>query len=228
MRVVSLRRYPVKSMGGESLESVVVDARGLLGDRWFAVSDEAGRFASGKDSRRFRRRDAVFDYTARTCDSAVVVTGPWSSWTLGDPGLDTELSRAMGTTVRVTSEGDVPHQDAAAVSLVGTASLDWCARRWGGDPDPRRLRANVVVATDEPFVEETWAGRGVQVGSTRLFITGRAPRCRMVDIDQDGVVAAGAWLKALGEERDMCLAVYADVAGPGEIRVGDPVRVLPG
>jgi uncharacterized protein YcbX len=227
MRVVSLRRYPVKSMGGESLDRVVVDARGLAGDRWWAVEDEDGRLASGKDSRRFRRRDPVFDFTARTNGSTVVVTGPWSSWEVQDPALGVELSRAMGATVRLTTEAAVPHQDAAAVSLVGTASLDWCARRWGGDPDPRRLRANIVVATDEPFVEETWAGRVVQVGSTRLRVVDRAPRCRMIDIDQDGVVAAGAWLKALAAERDMCLAVYADVAAPGAIGLDDEVRVLP-
>lgn len=228
MRVVSLRRYPVKSMGGEVLDSVVVDGRGLAGDRWWAVEDEDGRLASGKDTRRFRRRDPVFDFTARTTDSTVIITGPWSSWDVRDPTLGAELSRAMGAPVRLTAEAGVPHQDAAAVSLVGTASLEWCARRFGGDPDPRRLRANIVVATDEPFVEETWTGRVVQVGSTSLRIAERAPRCRMVDLDQDGVVTAGAWLKALGEERDLCLAVYADVASPGTVRVGDGVRVLPG
>jgi uncharacterized protein YcbX len=37
MRVLELRRYPVKAMGGESLQSVRLDARGLEGDRWFAV-----------------------------------------------------------------------------------------------------------------------------------------------------------------------------------------------
>lgn len=33
MHVQALRRYPVKSMGGESLEEVEVDVRGLAGDR---------------------------------------------------------------------------------------------------------------------------------------------------------------------------------------------------
>ena len=59
--VVEIRRYPVKTMAGESLESVEVDARGLVGDRWFSVMDEEGRLASGKSSRRFRRLDGIFD-----------------------------------------------------------------------------------------------------------------------------------------------------------------------
>lgn len=227
MRVVSLRRYPVKSMGGEALERVDVDGRGLAGDRWWAVVDDEGRFASGKDTRRFRRRDAVFDYTARTADGTVVVTGPWASWAVGDPALDEELSRNMAAPVRLAAEGGVPHQDAGAVSLVGTATLDWCARRWGLDLDPRRLRVNLVVATDEPFLEESWISLDVVVGSTRLRVAERAPRCRMVDLDQDGALADAPLLKHLGAERDTCLAVYAEVVRPGAISVGDVVDLAP-
>jgi uncharacterized protein YcbX len=51
-----IRRYPVKAMGGESLDSVQVEARGVLGDRRYAVVDGDGKLASGKHSRRFRRR----------------------------------------------------------------------------------------------------------------------------------------------------------------------------
>jgi len=94
MKVVALRRYPVKSLGGESLGSVAVDARGLAGDRWYAVVDGDGRLAAGKDSRRFRRRDAVFSYAAHTASTSVVVTGPARSWSVGDVALDAALSAA--------------------------------------------------------------------------------------------------------------------------------------
>src|SRR5690606_11722414 len=122
-----IRRYPVKSMGGESLRRVELDGRGLQGDRWYAVVDTDGRLASAKDSRRFRRRDEVLDYAATTEDGAVVVTGPGGRWTVGDPGLDDLLSTRTGSRVQVRAEADLPHQDGGAVSVVGTASLDWCA-----------------------------------------------------------------------------------------------------
>ena len=64
--VAAIRRYPVKSMGGESLDLVELDARGLVGDRRYAVVDGDGKLSSGKDSRRFRRRDEVFSYAAGT------------------------------------------------------------------------------------------------------------------------------------------------------------------
>lgn len=226
MRVVSLRRYPVKSMGGEPLEAVEIDARGLRGDRWYAVTDGDGRLASGKSSRRFRRRDQVFDHTARTASDGVVVTGPSGEWLVGDPALASELSRVMGAPVRVAPEAGVPHQDGGSVSLVGTATLDWCAARWGLSADPRRLRVNLVVATDEPFVEDTWVGQSLAIGPVSLAVVEQVPRCRMIDLDQDGAVAEGRWLTPLTAERDGCVSVYADVQAPGTVRVGDVVRVV--
>ena len=219
--MVTIRRYPVKSMGGESLGAVELDARGLQGDRWYAVVDTDGRLASAKDSRRFRRRDEVLDYAATTEDGRVVVTGPEGRWAVGDPGLDDLLSTRTGCRVQVRPERDAPHQDGGAVSVVGTATLDWCARQWGVDADPRRLRVNLVVATTEPFVEESWVGRTLAVGGGALRIVERIPRCRTIDVAQDGVVPRERWLRRLGGERDLCLAVYADVARTGTVRLGD-------
>jgi len=221
--VASIRRYPVKSMGGESLDVVAIDARGLVGDRWFAVEDDEGHLASGKNSTRFRRRDAVFDYAARTVGAGVVVSGAAGTWAVGEPGLDAELSRAMAAQVRVLPEGGVAHQDGGQVSLVGSATLAWCAERWGIGADPRRLRVNLVLETGEPFVEEAWVGREIGVGEVRLRPVERVERCRMIDIDQDGANADGRWLKPLAAERDMCVAIYADVVSTGSIRVGDRV-----
>lgn len=226
MTVQSLRRYPVKSMAGEALDVAAVDARGLTGDRWYAVVDDEGRFASGKDTRRFRRRDGIFAYTAATRDDGrVVVTGPGGRWPVGSAALDAALSVACGVPSRVVPEAEVPHFDGGAVSLVGTATLAWCAQRWDIDADPRRLRANVVVETDEPFVEETWVGRRLTLGGVELRVVQRIERCRTIDLAQDGASGVGRWLRPLGRERNLRLAVYADVVAPGTVRVGDDVGV---
>jgi uncharacterized protein len=222
--VHEIRRYPVKSMAGESLDTVEVDARGLAGDRWYAVVDGDGKLASGKHSARFRRRDAVFDYAARTTDDGVRVTGRGGGWTVGDPALDAALSGVMGDPVRVLAEAATPHQDQGEVSLVGTASLDWCREHLGVDADRRRIRPNLVVDTSEPFVEETWTGL-VSVGTARLRFDQRIERCRMIDIAQDGLPPEGGWLKALTDTRELCLGIHLDVVEPGTIRRGDEVRL---
>ncbi len=220
-----LRRYPVKSMGGEALTSVTLDHRGIVGDRWYAVSDEDGRLASGKSTSRFRRRDAVFEYAARTDRGRVIVTGPRESWRVGDADLDRELSAAMDATVRVSAEGEAPHQDAGQVSLVGTASLEWCRHHLEVDVDPRRLRPNVVVATSVPFIEETWVDMTLAVGTAELHVVERIERCRMTDLAQDGLSATTPLLAALATERDLRLGVYCSVEKPGRIAVGDRTTV---
>ncbi len=78
----------------------------------------------------------------------------------------------MGDPVRVLAESTTPYQDAGEVSLVGTASLDWCREHLGVDADRRRIRPNLVVDTSEPFVEETWTGV-LSVGTARLRVVRR-------------------------------------------------------
>ena len=52
--IVSLWRYPVKSMQGEELNACVVGDRGLLGDRAYALVDAAdGKIASAKNPRKW-------------------------------------------------------------------------------------------------------------------------------------------------------------------------------
>ena len=52
--VVSLHRYPVKSMMGEELNATEVDEFGLLGDRAYAIVDSSdGKVASAKNPRKW-------------------------------------------------------------------------------------------------------------------------------------------------------------------------------
>ena len=52
--IVSLHRYPVKSMRGEELNATEVDEFGLLGDRAYAIVDSSdGKVASAKNPRKW-------------------------------------------------------------------------------------------------------------------------------------------------------------------------------
>lgn len=62
--VIELRRYPVKSLAGETLTVAAVDERGLDGDRRWAVTDTDGKFGGSKSTRRFRKMDGLLQLTA--------------------------------------------------------------------------------------------------------------------------------------------------------------------
>src|SRR6266487_990157 len=60
--IVSLLRYPVKSMMGEELNAAEVTKRGLLGDRAYALVDTSeGKVASAKNPRKWPQ---LFDFRA--------------------------------------------------------------------------------------------------------------------------------------------------------------------
>jgi uncharacterized protein YcbX len=235
--VREIHRYPVKSMLGERLESVELDDRGLVGDRMWAVREAGGRFASGKDSRRFHRMDPVFECTASLDGGtqAVVTLPDGTSVPASDPEANARLSKAFGEPVELVREGEtvrpgfgvVQHYDAAPVSLIGTATLAAVAELVGDDEplDPRRFRVNFVVETDEAYVEESWLGRTLVVGAVRLYVTEQVERCRTVDVQQGDVPQHGRVLKTLGVERDLLLAVYAEPVVTGRIRVSDAITV---
>src|SRR3954447_21992076 len=99
-------------MGGEALGAVDVEPRGLVGDRAFAVVDGDGKLATGKHSKRFRRRDEGVEFASRTTADGVVVTGRGGEWAVPGEDLDRALTEAMGDEVRVLPETTTPFFDA--------------------------------------------------------------------------------------------------------------------
>lgn len=226
--VVALQRFPVKSMGVDRLDSVHVAATGLVGDREWAVYGRDGKLASGKHSQRFRRMDPVFELVARREGEATVVVLPdGDELVAGEPGTDEALSAHFGEPVWLRREAEVMHQDQAPFSLIGTATLAELGHHEGdGRPvDPRHVRANVVVATDQPYAEESWLGREVTVGGARVRVTAAIQRCRMVGVAQVGLPERPGMLQAVSDHHGLLAGVYADVVRPGLVRVGDEAAV---
>ena len=114
--VMSLWRYPVKSMLGEELNASEVTERGLLGDRAYALFDPVtGKVASAKNPRKWAR---IFDFRAAFVDPPrpdaslppVRVTCPDGTIIQSDaPDINRVLSKALGRDVRfVTSAPEKP------------------------------------------------------------------------------------------------------------------------
>jgi uncharacterized protein len=103
--VVSLWRYPVKSMMGEELSAAEVDDHGLLGDRAYAVLDRSdGKVASAKNPRKWPRmfdfRASLADPPRRSAPPPVRITLPEGTVVASDQEeVDQLLSRAFGRDV---------------------------------------------------------------------------------------------------------------------------------
>ncbi len=103
MRLASLWRYPVKSMLGEVVATMLVDRRGADGDRRLALIDAAtGRVASAKQPRLWRE---LLHFSARVDAGKVHIEAPdGSSFRADEPEVDDVLSRLLGRPVQLVSQ----------------------------------------------------------------------------------------------------------------------------
>lgn len=228
--VAAAWRYPVKSMRGQRLEYVDVDARGLDRDRLYAVRDAAGRIGSGKRTRRFGKIDGLLRFQAKYEGPLLEIVFPDGSIVREDShALDAALSHLLGQAVTLVRETDESHMDDAPIHLLTTASLAWLqALLPDATIDERRFRPNLLL--DVPGAEraeEAWVGRELQIGdSVRLRVTRRTERCAMTVLDQGELPRDPRILKRITQEADLCLGVYAHVLTPGRVCTGDAAALV--
>ena len=93
--------------------------------------------------------------------------------------------------------------------------------------DVRRFRPNFVIeAEDEGFPELAWAGKRVRVGSAVLAVGVACPRCVMITHGFDDLPKDPGLMRTLVREAGGIFGVYASVAEPGAVRVGDTLELL--
>lgn len=228
--VRELWRYPVKSMRGERCERLWLDQRGVLGDRLYAVRDEAGKFGSGKTTRRFRRIDGLLRFRAVYESEVPLLTFPDGTTLRGDdPAIHAALSAFLGMPVTLSREAEISHFDAGPLHLLTTASLRTLGQSLSEAAlDGRRFRPNLLIENEAcGFPEDAWQGQDLAVGNdVRVRVVGRAERCLMVGLAQDDVPADGRILRAVVRANVACLGVYAVALTPGAIHIGDRIELL--
>jgi uncharacterized protein YcbX len=227
-RVVSLFRYPVKSMAAQVLDEVEVSWHGLAGDRRWAFVQEA-LVRNGFPWLTVRELPVMWKYQPsfveplRPDHSATVVRTP------GGEDLDVVdplLAAELGPGVRVM-KNDRGLFDGFPLSLISTRTVADIGATVGAELNPLRFRPNLLVEPldDTPFPEEAWVGSVLRVGELRMRVDERDPRCIMVNVDPQTTERNPAVLRALGGDRQACLGVYGSIVTPGRVAVGDLVSL---
>jgi hypothetical protein len=230
--VISLARYPVKSMAGERLETARVTLQGVDGDRRYAfVQAVGGRsmfpWLTGREFPGMVTYRPRYTSDADGRPALVVEVPAGEAYAVVATELLRHMEAASGLQLHLLADYRGSY-DVAQVSMVSKASIDAVAAAAGVDPDPERFRMNVVVdtGTDEPFTENAWVGCVVEAGGARVAITERDKRCVMTNIDPGTAVLNAAVLRELARANDACLGVYGSVLTAGEITVGMPLVLI--
>jgi uncharacterized protein YcbX len=176
--VVQVSVYPVKSLGGRTVQEAEVGTAGLVGDRARTVVD------------------------ATTGERVTVKSTPQMAEVVatGDDEADTiTLTEVLGRPVRLERSGQ-PRVDAAAVHLVSRAAV---ARAAEGDvpegcsaDDPR---ANLLLDLPDEEDERAWVGRTVRLGEVEVVVTHTPKHCLGVyaDVRRPGTVRVGDRVEVL-------------------------------
>jgi uncharacterized protein YcbX len=252
--VVRFNVTPVKSTALHHPDELRLERTGAVGDRTFFFVDGEGRRFSGATKAPILPIRADYDrdreWLQLTLPSGVVVAGDATA-----DGTSLEVDFYGRTVAAHLVEGDFAealtahagHEvllarrdregdalDVRPVTLVSLESVAELARRGGheGELSPARFRMTIEIeGVDSPHEEDTWLGRRVRIGEAELVMGDAVPRCVVTTLDPATgrrdfptlhVIKA---YRGLSRKGNVHFGVYADVVEPGNVRVGDAVRV---
>jgi uncharacterized protein YcbX len=231
--IEAIFRYPVKSMGGERLETANLGWHGLDGDRRLAL-------------RRMDNRSGMPWLTASKLPD-LVLFAPQRHEDGAEPGLPTHIRTPNGEELPVFGEElaaevgrrhGAPVQmmqlrhgifDEASISVIAMDTVDEISRLAGQSPDVRRFRPNVLVRTLRPlpFQEDEWVGGVLSFGegddAPAIAVTMRDLRCAMLNIDPDSASLAPEMMKTVVRVNQNNAGIYGTVTRAGRLAVGQNI-----
>lgn len=210
MTVLSLWRYPVKSLAGEPIPEATLTRLGIPGDRVVQVRGPEGVRTSRRHYRLLGLRGTL------GADRVPRIDGlPWS-----DPDALALVQAAAGPDAWLAADEGSDRFDVLPL-LVAT---DGAVAAFGRDV--LRLRPNILIGGVDGLAEFSWPGAELHIGDAVIGLDSRRGRCPMTTVDPDTLERDPEVLRDIGRRFGGRLALNAEVLRPGRIRVGDEVRLV--
>jgi uncharacterized protein YcbX len=247
-RVAKLRVTPVKGLAQAEVAELGLTADGIRLDRRFVCADEDDRRLYSADLGALARARAVWDEVAHTLEitfpDGSSVSGPIEVATderrLAAPygrqpmigrrvagPFASAMAEVAGRPLRLYS---VPVGRGAPepITILGDGSLARLANELGiASLDSKRFRMSIEIGGLGDAEEDGWSGSRLRLGGVVLDVGARVPRCVVTTWDPDTGERDHDTLRVLLGYRgplptgEPPFGVYATVAEPGIVRVGD-------
>lgn len=250
-RIARIRRYPIKSLGGEDMTRVSLQAaRRLPGDRIWALLTEAGERHAGEGGSPDRWLPKSCFLRGVASATLQAVSGGWGSGEPGGPiclrhpdrpdltfNPETEGARLVDW-VRPLWNGDKPAATRLVrgptgwtdvnqpwLSILSLASLRDLESRLGQQIGVERWRANLWVDGWEPHAEREMIGRILTIDGVELRVTEAIGRCAATSVDtESGRLDCDMPAFLTGQFGNHQFGLYAEVVTGGQIALNDEVR----
>ena len=210
LHVAGLWRYPVKSLAGEPLSTAELGPDGIAGDRIVRVRGPEGVRTSRRQYRLLGLRGTL-DPEGR----ARINGHPWES-----PDALALVKDAAGADAWLEPWQGLDRFDILPL-LVAT---DGAVAAFGRDV--RRLRPNILLAGADGLEEREWPGAELHIGDAIVRLDSLRGRCHMTTIDPDTLHVDPEVLRDIVRRFGGRLALNAEVARVGTVRIGDPVTLV--
>src|SRR4051794_5627502 len=228
--VLSLHRWPVKSLAGEEVDALRIDRRGAGGDRAQALF---GIFGGSRRRLTVRQVPRMLGWRAGYPEAPGAALDPDApplplltapdgrDFVWDDPALPGALRDDLGRPVELCRDlalmPDLPD------SLLVTVEASRAALEGELDRpiDLRRFRPNLHLRLDAPaFAEERWAGRRLRVGEAELELLHPCERCPIPTRDPDTREKWPELLRHLARAHDTLVGINARALAPATVRAG--------
>jgi uncharacterized protein YcbX len=254
-RVARISIAPVKALHVVNPDEVELTHAGVVGDRRFWLVDSERRLVNDKRYPQLLTVHAEWDEATRwlalefpdgrrvegdvepgepfevelyhSRHPSRLVPGPWQE------ALSEFVGKPLTFLWSESGAQDRGNDRGGWASVVSRGSVDHLGKQAGaeGPVDARRFRMLFEIDGVEPHEEDGWLGRRVSIGDAVIVPLGDVGRCAVTtknpdtgetDLDTLGTLAA---YRPDGVVEPLPFGVYCDVAVPGRVRVGDPVRL---
>lgn len=211
MWVQEIRRYPVKSMAGESLKKADFTESGVVGDRTVQVGNIAGKVMTARTRPLLLRHNATLG-----ADNQVLVDG--RPWTAEDVARDVEVAAGAGTRLVQSESND--RFDILPLLIATDGMLAAVGY------DLRRFRPNLVIGGVPGLSERQWEGSQLRIGPVVIAMEDLRTRCIMTTFDPDSGQQDLGVLRRIRREFNGRLGLNSRLISPGHISVGDAVELV--
>jgi uncharacterized protein YcbX len=233
--VQQLFRYPVKSLQGETLKRCKIGKYGLPGDRTHAFVDETrpGKFitCASFPELLFYKAEVIGNKKEDQCYDTKITSQDGRTFNWNDKELLAEIKQLTNRIFSPIQYHPLQTEHAyweGHVLITTDSSLRKIEQIWGNEIDIRRFRPNIhlSIESDDPFLEESWIGKKISVGSVTFEINKACTRCSYINIDPETLAVDPSLLKLVVNENNNNFGVYATVIESGEVTIGDKISVL--
>lgn len=209
--IAQLTVYPIKSTAGIDMSSVYVDALGMAFDRRFIIANNNGDMYTARKYPQllqvkstitegglklyYKDKQGVSVNYAEISSNlhngiiwgdefngyqASKEVNQWFSDIVGDNVFLLHLNKDA---IRFgkKAQQQVSFADAYPVLIIGTASLAELNKRSPITHSMRQFRPNIVVETNQPFIEDTWSK--IAINDTIIQLTEPCARCVLTTIN---------------------------------------------